>query len=74
MTARQRNHDRSRLGVYTGYMHQEEIYVKEDRVKAGQAIGAAGETGRASGPHLHFEVFVGGNQVDPLSWLEQEFP
>jgi murein DD-endopeptidase MepM/ murein hydrolase activator NlpD len=56
-------------------MHQEEIYVKEgDRVKAGQAIGVAGETGRVSGPHLHFEVFVGGVQVDPLAWLEQEFP
>jgi murein DD-endopeptidase MepM/ murein hydrolase activator NlpD len=62
-------------GVYTGYMHQEEIYVKEgDRVEAGQAIGAAGETGRVSGPHLHFEVFVGGVQVDPMRWLEQDFP
>ena len=62
-------------GVYTGYMHQEEILVKEgDRVKAGQVIGAVGETGRVSGPHLHFEVFAGGVQVDPMTWLEQEFP
>jgi murein DD-endopeptidase MepM/ murein hydrolase activator NlpD len=62
-------------GVYTGYMHQEEIYVKEgERVKAGQVIGIAGETGRVNGPHLHFEVFVGGVQVDPMTWLEQEFP
>jgi murein DD-endopeptidase MepM/ murein hydrolase activator NlpD len=62
-------------GVYTAYMHQEEILVEEgERVEAGQVIGIVGETGRVNGPHLHFEVWVGGVQVDPLDWLEREYP
>lgn len=62
-------------GVYTGYMHQSEIKVKVgDLVKAGQVIGLVGGTGRVEGPHLHWEVWAGGVQVDPLEWLEKEFP
>lgn len=66
------NHGR---GVYTGYMHQSEILVKPgDQVKAGQLIGRVGGTGRVQGPHLHWEVWVGGVQVDPLDWLQQVYP
>ena len=62
-------------GVYTGYMHQEEILVEEgDMVETGQVIGIVGETGRVNGPHLHFEVWAGGVQVDPLDWLESPIP
>lgn len=62
-------------GVYTAYMHQSEILVNVgDRVEEGQLIGRVGRTGRAEGPHLHFEVLVGGVQVDPLGWLNQGFP
>jgi murein DD-endopeptidase MepM/ murein hydrolase activator NlpD len=62
-------------GIYTAYMHQAEILVEEgESVKAGQVIGITGGTGRVNGPHLHFEVWVGGVQVDPLDWLEKEFP
>lgn len=62
-------------GVYTGYMHQSEILVTPgERVETGQLIGRVGNTGRVTGPHLHFEVWVGGVQVDPLSWLERAFP
>jgi murein DD-endopeptidase MepM/ murein hydrolase activator NlpD len=62
-------------GVYTGYMHQSELLVKPgDMVKAGQLIGKVGATGRVQGPHLHWEVWVGGVQVDPLDWLEREYP
>lgn len=62
-------------GVYTGYYHQKEIYVQVgDRVQAGQLIGLVGSTGRSQGPHLHFEVWVNGVQVDPLDWLSQVFP
>jgi len=62
-------------GVYTGYMHQSEILVKTgDRVEPGQLIGLVGGTGRVEGPHLHFEVWVGGVQVDPLDWLSQVYP
>ena len=62
-------------GVYTAYMHQSEILVKVgDRVEQGQLIGRVGNTGRAEGAHLHFEVLVGGVQVNPLEWLKQVFP
>ena len=62
-------------GVYTAYMHQSEILVKPgDRVEAGQLIGLIGGTGRVEGPHLHWEVWAGGVQVDPLDWLTEEFP
>jgi murein DD-endopeptidase MepM/ murein hydrolase activator NlpD len=63
------------FGVYSGYMHQEEILVEEgDQVESGQVIGIVGETGRVNGPHLHFEIFAGGVQVDPLDWLERSYP
>ena len=62
-------------GVYTGYLHQSEILVKVgDKVTPGQVIGLVGGTGRVTGPHLDWEVGVGGVQVDPLEWLETVFP
>ncbi|MCU0484911.1 MAG: peptidoglycan DD-metalloendopeptidase family protein [Anaerolineales bacterium] len=62
-------------GVYTAYLHQSEIQVQAgDRVKAGQQIGLVGATGRVTGPHLHWEVWVGGVQVDPMYWLKQAYP
>ncbi|MFN2233633.1 MAG: peptidoglycan DD-metalloendopeptidase family protein [Anaerolineales bacterium] len=62
-------------GVYTAYGHQSEILVNVgDQVEKGQLIGRVGETGRVSGPHLHWEVIAGGVQVDPLQWLAREFP
>jgi murein DD-endopeptidase MepM/ murein hydrolase activator NlpD len=62
-------------GVYTGYMHQSEILVKPgDFVKAGQLIGRVGGTGRVQGPHLHWEIWVNGVQVDPIDWLERAYP
>jgi murein DD-endopeptidase MepM/ murein hydrolase activator NlpD len=62
-------------GVYTGYFHQEEIYVEVgEQVEAGLLIGKIGGTGRVTGPHLHFEVWVNGVQVDPQDWLTEAFP
>ena len=62
-------------GVYSGYLHQSELKVKAgDHVEAGQVIGLVGGTGRVTGPHLHWEIWVGGFQVDPLDWLEQVYP
>lgn len=57
-------------GVQTWYAHQSEIRVKVgDRVRPGTVIGAVGATGNTTGPHLHFEVRVGGALADPRAWL-----
>ncbi len=62
-------------GVYSGYYHQQEIMVKVgDHVEPGQLIGLIGATGRVEGPHLHWEIWVNGNQVDPLDWLSRVYP
>ncbi len=63
------------MGVFSAYLHQSEILVKVgEHVEQGQLIGKVGNTGRVEGPHLHFEVLVGSVPVDPLEWLNQEFP
>jgi murein DD-endopeptidase MepM/ murein hydrolase activator NlpD len=62
-------------GVYTRYCHQYAFLVNVgDEVKTGQEIGQVGRTGRADGPHLHWEVWVGGVQVNPQQWLAEVFP
>jgi murein DD-endopeptidase MepM/ murein hydrolase activator NlpD len=56
-------------GVYTGYWHQTEQYVRPgDVVQTGQIIGTIGSSGRVSGPHLHWEMWVSGVPVDPMEW------
>jgi murein DD-endopeptidase MepM/ murein hydrolase activator NlpD len=63
------------LGVYSGFWHQSEIRVNVgDIVGQGQVIGQVGGTGRVTGAHLHWEVWVNGVQVNPLDWLNQAYP
>jgi murein DD-endopeptidase MepM/ murein hydrolase activator NlpD len=58
-------------GVSTLYGHASELGVKAgDQVHKGQEIGEVGMTGRATGPHLHFEVRVEGKPVDPKGALK----
>jgi murein DD-endopeptidase MepM/ murein hydrolase activator NlpD len=62
-------------GVYTGYLHQSQLFVQAgEQVEAGQLIGMVGNTGRVTGPHLHWEVWVGGVPVQPLDWTSQSYP
>jgi murein DD-endopeptidase MepM/ murein hydrolase activator NlpD len=62
-------------GVFTGYWHQSEIDVQVGNlVEVGQVIGLVGGSGRVSGPHLHWELWVNGIPVDPLEWLVNEYP
>lgn len=62
-------------GIYSGFWHQSQILVKVgDVVQQGQVIGLVGGTGRVTGAHLHWEVWVNGVQVNPLDWLKQAYP
>lgn len=62
-------------GVYTRYCHQSKISVQVgETVQTGQVIGLVGHNGRSEGAHLHWEVWVGGMQVNPMQWLAQVFP
>lgn len=62
-------------GIYTAYDHLSEILVEPgDFVQPGQVVGLGGNTGRTTGPHLHWEVWVGGVQVDPANWIESTYP
>jgi murein DD-endopeptidase MepM/ murein hydrolase activator NlpD len=57
-------------GMSTLYGHQSSIGVTVgETVAAGQQIGVVGSTGHSTGPHLHFEVRIDGNPVDPLGYL-----
>lgn len=56
----------------TLYAHQREVAVGEgEAVRRGQVVGYVGATGFATGPHLHFEVRVRGNPVDPMPYLRR---
>ena len=58
-------------GVYTCYFHMSKFSVKKnERVTKGQKIGLSGQSGRVTGPHLHFAVRINGVQVDPLQFIE----
>jgi len=57
-------------GLKTRYGHLRKIFIVEGQeVKQGQAIGSVGMTGRATGPHLHYEVLVHETPVNPAKFL-----
>jgi murein DD-endopeptidase MepM/ murein hydrolase activator NlpD len=58
-------------GVATRYGHLSQIDVDVgDAVRSGQTVGKLGSTGRSTGPHLHYEVRVKGEAVDPQKFLD----
>ncbi len=60
-------------GTITVYGHMNTIDVPQGaKVKAGQQIATIGNRGQSTGPHLHFEVWVGGSQkINPAPWLAE---
>ncbi len=58
-------------GFQTKYAHMHKIYVKKgDYVKVNDTLGEVGNTGRSTGPHLHYEVLYQGKNVDPLPFMQ----
>lgn len=61
------------LGIYTGYYHLDEVLVPAGQpVVTGQLIGKVGTTGLSTGPHLHWDLLVNGEWVDPNAWRERD--
>ena len=59
-------------GYITRYAHNDELLVNAgDGISAGQAIAKMGATGRASSPHVHFEVLYQGEAVNPYQFVKQ---
>ena len=57
-------------GIVTKYAHLHRILVKEgDLVSRGNPVAQVGNTGRSSGPHLHYEVIINGVPVDPMRYI-----
>lgn len=59
-------------GTVTYYAHNSRLLVSVgERVDAGETIAREGNTGRSTGPHVHFEVRIDGNPVNPIPWLRK---
>jgi len=62
-------------GVETRYAHLSRVVVKDgERVRAGAVVGAVGDEGNSTGPHLHFEMLLDGVAIDPMLILEADVP
>ncbi|NLO90420.1 MAG: M23 family metallopeptidase [Elusimicrobia bacterium] len=61
-------------GMFTAYFHMSEILAAEGQtLHKGQLLGKTGNTGRSTGPHLHWGAYVFGVPVNPLEWVERSF-
>jgi murein DD-endopeptidase MepM/ murein hydrolase activator NlpD len=62
-------------GIYSAYAHFSQSHVtRGQQVESGQIIGVSGNTGRSSGPHLHWEMAVNGEWVDSMDFLNTWLP
>ena len=59
------------FGYKTRYAHLSSVYVQQGmKVKRGDFLGKTGNTGKSSGPHLHYEVIYMGRPVNPVNYLD----
>ena len=59
-------------GLETRYAHASKLLVKPgERVVKGQIVAEVGSTGRSTGPHLHYEIRLNGNSLDPRKYLQK---
>ena len=57
-------------GRLTRYAHNSKLLVKAGQhVEQGEPIALSGSTGRSTGPHVHFEIYINGSAVDPLKYI-----
>ncbi len=62
-------------GLLSAYLHLDEIKVTAGQtVNQGQLLGTVGETGRVTGPHLHWIVYLNNTEVDPALFITQDIP
>ncbi len=62
-------------GLLSAYLHLNSIEVKAgDRIRQGQQLGTVGETGRVTGPHLHWIVYLNHTPVDPALFIADDIP
>jgi murein DD-endopeptidase MepM/ murein hydrolase activator NlpD len=58
-------------GLRSLYAHHSKVFVRRGQeVQTGQLIGLSGQTGRCTGPHLHFELLKNDEVVNPWEWIE----
>ena len=63
------------FGYKTRYAHLKMVYVSEGmKLKRGECIGETGNSGRSTGPHLHYEVMYRGRYVNPYNYFDMTMP